>query len=125
MPPKSDNHKDADYLQKLRHTTAHVLAEAVKQLYPEAKLTLGPPTEDGFYYDFDSPHRFTEEDLQKIEKQMKRNSKNITKMTGEEKTREEARHYWEEIGEKYKVEIIAEETSGNRTAIEVPFTTEE
>src|SRR5581483_11827303 len=69
----------ADYLYKLRHSAAHVLAEAVKQLWPETKLTIGPPTEDGFYYDFDSPHRFTPEDLAEIEKKMRFNLRNNRK----------------------------------------------
>ena len=66
---------DADYLYKLRHSAAHVLAEAVKELYPDTKLTIGPPTEDGFYYDFDSAHHFTPEDLAAIEKKMRFNLK--------------------------------------------------
>ncbi|OVE76557.1 threonine--tRNA ligase [bacterium F11] len=104
--PKPQQLDKDDYLHKLRHTTAHILAEAVLQLYPGTKLTIGPPTEDGFYYDFDSSHHFTEEDLQKIEKQMKRNSKQIAKIVGEKKHRTEARDYWDKKGEKYKVEII-------------------
>src|SRR6185503_11151079 len=69
MTTQTDN--KADYLYKLRHSAAHVLAQAVKELFPETKLTIGPPTEDGFYYDFDSPHRFVPEDLDQIENRMR------------------------------------------------------
>ena len=86
LQPKSDN--KADYLYQLRHSAAHVLAQAVKELYPNTKLTIGPPTEDGFYYDFDCEHRFTEQDLKQIENRMRRNLKNVEKFVGEEKTRE-------------------------------------
>lgn len=95
-----------DYMHKLRHSAAHVLAEAVKELFPETKLTIGPPTDDGFYYDFDSPHRFTTEDLGLIENRMRRNLKQNREFKGVEKARAEARKYWEAKGEKYKVEII-------------------
>ncbi len=101
-----ENKNSEDYLYKLRHSAAHVLAQAVKDLFPETKLTIGPPTEDGFYYDFDSRHKFTPEDLTKIENQMRRNLKRVSKFTGEEKKREEAREYFLAKGEKFKVEII-------------------
>lgn len=101
-----ENKNSADYMHKLRHSAAHVLAQAVKDLFPDTKLTIGPPTEDGFYYDFDSQHKFTPEDLTKIENQMRRNLKRVSKFTGEEKSRDEARKYFEAKGEKYKVEII-------------------
>ncbi len=96
----------ADYLYKLRHSAAHVLAEAVKDLFPETKLTIGPPTDDGFYYDFDSPHRFTPEDLVEIEKKMRFNLRSNAKFIGEEISRADARKYWADKNEKYKVEII-------------------
>lgn len=96
----------ADYLYKLRHSAAHVLAEAVKDLFPDTKLTIGPPTDDGFYYDFDSDHRFTPEDLIEIEKKMRFNLRSNAKFVGEEISRADARKYWDEKGEKFKVEII-------------------
>lgn len=96
----------ADYLYKLRHSAAHVLAEAVKQLFPETKLTIGPPTEDGFYYDFYTPHTFSTEDLGRIEDRMHANLKQAHPFVGEEKSREAAKAYFEERGEKFKVEII-------------------
>jgi len=101
-----ENKNSSDYLYKLRHSAAHVLAQAVKDLYPETKLTIGPPTEEGFYYDFDSAHPFSVEDLHKIENRMRKNLKQVSKFKGEEKSREVAKSYWKEKGEKYKVEII-------------------
>ena len=65
--------KQDDDLSKLRHSAAHVMAQAVKHLFPEAKVTIGPPTADGFYYDFDVARPFTPEDLEKIEAEMARN----------------------------------------------------
>src|SRR5262249_56327015 len=59
-------------LETLRHSTAHVMADAVKRLFPEAKITIGPAIETGFYYDFDVPHPFTEEDLGRIEAEMQK-----------------------------------------------------
>jgi len=105
-PTPTATENAADYLFKLRHSAAHVLAEAVKQLWPETKLTIGPPTEDGFYYDFDSPHRFTPEDLVAIEKKMRFNLKTNQKFVGEEISRENARKYFHEKDERFKVEII-------------------
>ncbi len=95
-----------DYLFKLRHSAAHVLAQAVKELWPDTRLTIGPPTEDGFYYDFDSEHRFTPEDLVAIEKKMRFNLKTNQKFVGEEITRENARKFWSDKNERFKVEII-------------------
>lgn len=108
QPSIKENKNSAEYLHNLRHTAAHVLAEAVKELYPDAKLTIGPPTEDGFYYDFDSEHPFTDEDLTKIENRMRKNNKNISKIEGKEIERNHAISYWQERGEKYKVEIIGD-----------------
>ena len=88
MTTQTDN--KSDYLYKLRHSAAHVLAEAVKDLFPDTKLTIGPPTEDGFYYDFDSPHRFVPEDLDAIEKKMRFNLRSNAKFVGKEISREDA-----------------------------------
>jgi threonyl-tRNA synthetase len=96
----------ADYLHKLRHSAAHVLAEAVKDLFPDTQLTIGPPTDDGFYYDFSSAHRFTPEDLAEIEKKMRFNLRSNAKFIGEEISRADARKYWADKNEKFKVEII-------------------
>ena len=78
------------YLDNLRHSSAHVLAEAVIKLFPDAKLTIGPPIEDGFYYDFDVKNAFTPKDLKKIEQEMRRIINQNTDFIEREVTREEA-----------------------------------
>ena len=95
-----------DYLYKLRHSTTHVMAQAVQELFPGTKLTIGPPVEDGFYYDFDSPHRFVPEDLEKIETRMREIVNGNHPFTMSTHSSEEARAFWAKRGEKYKVEII-------------------
>ena len=88
-----------------RHTTSHVLAEAVKRLYPEAKLAIGPSIDTGFYYDFDIPS-FTREDLDNIEKEMKKIIKEGAKIERFELPREEAIKFMQDRNEPYKVELI-------------------
>ena len=88
-----------------RHTCSHVLAEAVKNLYPEAKMTIGPSIDDGFYYDFDMPP-LTREDLDKIEAEMKRIIKKGEKLESFTLPREEAIKMMAEREEPYKVELI-------------------
>ncbi|MGM9648770.1 MAG: threonine--tRNA ligase [Butyricicoccaceae bacterium] len=90
----------------LRHTASHVLAQAVKHLYPEAKLAIGPAIENGFYYDFDTPHSFTAEDLEKIEAEMKKIVKQAIPMERVEISRAEAIAMFEAKDEPYKVELI-------------------
>lgn len=90
----------------LRHTASHVLAQAVKNLYPQAKLAIGPAIENGFYYDFDIDHPFTPEDLKKIEEEMKKIVKQALPMVREEVTRADALRLMEERGEPYKIELI-------------------
>lgn len=92
-------------LAALRHTTSHVLAEAVKNLYPEAKLAIGPSIDTGFYYDFEC-QSFSREDLDKIEAEMKKIIKKGEKLERFELPREEAIKFMEEKGEPYKVELI-------------------
>ncbi|HIE12712.1 MAG TPA: threonine--tRNA ligase [Desulfotomaculum sp.] len=91
-----------------RHSSAHILAQAVKRLYPQAKLAIGPAISDGFYYDFDVPAPFTPEDLNRIEAEMARIIKEDLPITRFELSREEARALFEAAGEDYKVEIIDE-----------------
>ena len=96
-------------LNALRHTAAHVLAAAVLDLWPEAKLTLGPPIEDGFYYDFDFSEislSLSKADLSRIEKQMKKILPKWTEFTHEEVTPEAARKVF--AGNQYKLELIEE-----------------
>ena len=97
---------DEDGRRVLRHTASHVLAQAVKRLFPEAKLAIGPAIEDGFYYDFDVEKPFTPEDLAKIEKEMTRIIKKNDRLVRSEKPRAEALAFMQAQGEPYKVELI-------------------
>nr|WP_053956160.1 threonine--tRNA ligase [Inediibacterium massiliense] len=89
-----------------RHTSSHMMAQAVKRLFPNTKLAIGPAIENGFYYDFDSEHRFTEDDFEKIEKEMKKIASENLNLERFELPREEAMKYMEGKGEEYKVELI-------------------
>jgi threonyl-tRNA synthetase len=93
-------------LEVLRHSAAHVMAEAVKELFPEVKVTIGPAIRDGFYYDFDSDQPFTPEDLAAIEKKMKALVKKGRKFERREVSREEALELFRRLGEDYKLELI-------------------
>ena len=97
---------DAEARNRFRHTTSHIMAQAVKRLWPETKLAIGPSIEDGFYYDFDREEPFTEEDLKKIEEEMKKIVKENLPLEYYELPREEARKFMEEKGEIYKVQLI-------------------
>ncbi len=97
---------DADGKWALRHTGSHVLAQAVKRLYPNAKLAIGPAIDNGFYYDFDVDKSFTEEDLTAIEKEMESIVKEDHKLERFELPRKEALELMEKLGESYKVELI-------------------
>ncbi|UCD86198.1 MAG: threonine--tRNA ligase [Deltaproteobacteria bacterium] len=90
----------------LRHSTSHVMAQAVKDLFPEAQPTIGPSIEEGFYYDFDYPPGFSNEDLEKITDRMKEIIKDNLSIQREVLPREEAIKLFEKKGEKYKVELI-------------------
>ena len=93
-------------LDALRHTTSHVMAQAVKRLWPEARLAIGPSIADGFYYDFDLTYRFSEEDLAKIEKEMKKIIKAGFRLESFELSREDALKWADEKNEPYKRELI-------------------
>ena len=93
-------------LQTLRHSASHVMAQAVKRLYPDTKLTIGPAIDTGFYYDFDSPHTFLAEDLEKIEAEMKKIAKENLKIERFELPRKEALELMKD--EPYKIELINE-----------------
>ena len=97
--------KDPEGLAALRHTTSHVLAEAVKRVFPEAKLAIGPSIEEGFYYDFDH-EAFSREDLDKLEAEMKKIVKEGARLEKFLLPREDAIRFMEEKGEPYKVELI-------------------
>ncbi|MBI0328891.1 threonine--tRNA ligase [Burkholderia plantarii] len=98
--------KDADGLDIIRHSAAHLLAYAVKELYPEAQVTIGPVIDNGFYYDFSYSRPFTPEDLEKIEKRMQELAKKDEPVSRRVVSRAEAVDYFRGIGEKYKAEII-------------------
>ncbi len=98
--------KDADGLEVIRHSTAHLLAYAVKELFPEAQVTIGPVIENGFYYDFSYKRPFTPEDLAAIESKMNELAKKDEKVTRSVLPRDEAVSYFKSIGEAYKAEII-------------------
>jgi threonyl-tRNA synthetase len=97
---------DPDALYVLRHSTAHLLAEAVRRLYPGVKIAIGPPIENGFYYDFEFPEPLHEEDLAKIEAELNRELKEGREWTREEVSRDEAKARFEAEGEPYKVELV-------------------
>ena len=99
--------RDAAGLDVLRHSTAHLLAYAVKELFPDAQVTIGPVIDDGFYYDFSYKRPFTPEDLVAIEDKMRELAKKDEPVTRQEMPRDDAVKYFEGIGEHYKAEIIA------------------
>ena len=99
--------KDREGLEMLRHSTAHLLAHAVKELFPDAQVTIGPVIEDGFYYDFAYKRPFTPEDLAAIEKRMQEIAKRDLKVERQVMPRDEAVKFFREQGEHYKAEIIA------------------
>lgn len=95
-----------------RHTASHIMAQAVKRLYPEAKLTIGPAVDDGFYYDFDVEESFTTEDLEKIEAEMKKIVKEDLKLERFTMSKDEAVKFFEEKGEPYKIELVENLSEG-------------
>ena len=103
--PKID-FTDEQVRNNYRHTTSHILAQAVKNLWPEAKLAIGPAIENGFYYDFDLDYKFTDQDLLKIQKEMKKIIQANYKLERFELPREEAIAKMKALGEDYKVELI-------------------
>ena len=98
--------ENPEYRKTYWHTCSHILAQAVKRLYPEVKLAIGPSIEEGFYYDMDSPFPFTPEILEQIEAEMRKICKEKLKLERFELPREEAIKFMEEKGEPFKVELI-------------------
>ena len=102
-------------LEEIRHSAAHMLGAAVLRLFPQAQLDIGPPTDNGFYYDFDLDHAFTAEDLIKIEEEMKRISKENQKFERMECSREEAEVIIKERGQNlYKLGRLADIPEGEK-----------
>ncbi|MDY0240625.1 MAG: threonine--tRNA ligase [Rhodospirillaceae bacterium] len=99
--------KDAEAIEILRHDAAHAMAEAVKELYPDTQVTIGPAIENGFYYDFARVTPFTPEDLEKIEARMHEIVARDEPVTRREVSRDEAVAYFKDLGEAYKAELIA------------------
>ena len=109
--------KDEEAIEVIRHSTAHVMAQAVKNLFPDVKLTIGPNIENGFYYDFDIDEPFSPEDLEKIEDEMDNIIKNSLKFERMDVSREEALKVMEERGENYKVELINDLPQGEKISL--------
>lgn len=109
--------EDEEGLETYRHSSAHIMAEAVGELFPDTKFGIGPVIKDGFYYDFDTEHSFTPEDLERIEGKIadivKRNTPFVRKVL----SREEALAYFNSLGEKYKVELIEDLPAGVEISI--------
>ena len=103
-----DQRQQMDELQRLRHSCAHILATSVLRLWPDTLLDIGPPTDEGFYYDFDLKHRFSPEDFPKIEEEMKKVVKENEVFERQIKTREEAEAFFQARGQKFKVERLAD-----------------
>jgi threonyl-tRNA synthetase len=97
---------DPDALSVLRHSTAHLLAEAVRRLYPGVKIAIGPPIENGFYYDFEFPQPIGEEALERIEQEIARELEEGRAWERRELGRDEAKRFFEQQGERYKVELV-------------------
>jgi threonyl-tRNA synthetase len=111
--------QDEKGLEVLRHSTAHLLAQAVKQLYPAAQVTIGPVIEDGFFYDFAFKDNFSfgPEDLIKIEKRMAELVKAQMPVTRSELSRDQAIKFFEDLGESYKAEIIRDIPEGETLSL--------
>src|SRR5206468_4105342 len=109
--------KDPEGLEVIRHSTAHLLAYAVKELFPEAQVTIGPVIENGFFYDFAYKRPFTPEDLAAIEKKMTELAAKDEKVTRRVLPRDEAVKYFKDMGEAYKAEIIGSIPEGQDVSL--------
>ncbi len=106
MAKEKINFEDEDIRLRYRHTTSHIMAQAIKNLWPDAKLAIGPAIDNGFYYDIDMEHKLSDQDLLKIQKEMKKVIQANYKLERFELPREEALQYMKERNEDYKVELI-------------------
>ncbi len=98
--------KDEDSLEVIRHSAAHLMAQAVQEIWPDVKVTIGPVIDNGFFYDFDSPRAFTPEDLEKVEAKMKEIAKRKDEVVKEVWSKDKAIETFKKMGERFKVEII-------------------
>ncbi|HXS28669.1 MAG TPA: TGS domain-containing protein, partial [Steroidobacteraceae bacterium] len=109
--------KDPQGLEVIRHSTAHLLAQAVKELFPTAQVTIGPVIEDGFYYDFAFERPFTTEDLAAIETKMRDLVRADQRVSRRVMSRDDAVRYFKGLGEDYKAEIIASIPAGEEISL--------
>ncbi len=109
--------KDAEGIEIIRHSCAHLMAQAVKELYPETQVTIGPVIEDGFYYDFAREEKFSPEDLEKIEAKMQHIVKQNLPVERSVMLREEAIEFFKNQGEQYKAEIISDIPEGQEISL--------
>jgi len=117
MAEYADHESSEDPLHILRHSTAHLLAAAVTELYPDAKYGIGPPVEDGFYYDFAFPQPISESDLQAIESRMRRIAQEGRPFVQETLTRKEAVEEFTKRHQDYKLELIADKVEGDEVSV--------
>jgi len=108
---------DEEALEVLRHSTAHLLAQAVKRLYKNAKIAIGPPIDIGFYYDIDFGESISEKDLEKIEQEMKKIVNEELPIVREEITKEQALNLFSQLNETYKVELLREDINEDIVSI--------
>ncbi|NVJ67588.1 MAG: TGS domain-containing protein, partial [Gammaproteobacteria bacterium] len=109
--------RDEDGLEVIRHSTAHLLAQAVQRLHKDVQVTIGPVIDDGFYYDFATEKPFTEEDLKAIEKEMTKIVKENIKVERSVMGRDEAVKFFRDMGEEYKAEIIEDIPAGEELSL--------
>ncbi|THB67511.1 MAG: TGS domain-containing protein, partial [Gammaproteobacteria bacterium] len=109
--------KDPEGLEVIRHSASHLMAHAVKELFPQAQVTIGPVIENGFYYDFSFERSFTPEDLKKIEKKMQELVKANIPLERSVMDRDEAIKFFNDMGEKYKAEIISDIPQGEQISL--------
>jgi threonyl-tRNA synthetase len=115
---KTERDEQEERLYRIRHSTAHLMAEAVQNLWPGTKLAFGPPVQDGFYYDFDSEHRFTDDDLKKIENKMRELGKKKSPFVQKSIDKAQAMQLFAQQGEKLKAEHVETLTDGEITLFE-------
>jgi threonyl-tRNA synthetase len=117
MPEYGDHESSEDPLHVLRHSTAHLLAAAVTELYPDVKYGIGPPVQDGFYYDFQFSSPVSESDLKAIESRMRRIAQEDRPFVHENLTRAQANEEFRKLGQDYKLELIADKVEGDDVSV--------